>query len=258
MKKNKYILLLVINLIALTVAFSQNKNGEIIYQITNSPYFKKSKQETKRTESQKMADHIFKLSVEKVKEFRWKLTFLNNKAIFKGISVMGTTQKEEALLLMAEALVSVEKSYYTNIKRRKQIIESNFNYENYLINKSIDISTWKLTSNTKKIGNYLCYEAVRTIKITNSKGKLIDRKQQVWYSSQIPVPFGPKEFVGFPGLVLQVTDGKTTFVATKITLNTPKKIVIKPPTKGNKVTEQEMKKITKEWTNKNTILLKRR
>lgn len=219
--KAKELFFITITLIS-TLSFSQNKNGEIIYQVINSPYFKKAKEEIQRTESQKMADKIFKLSVDKIKKLRWKLTFSDNKAIFRNVPIMGITQRKEALIMMAKAFVYTHTSYYTDIEKHKLIIERNFNYENYLISKSINISTWKLTSNTKKIGNYLCYEAVRTIKVTNSKGKLIDHKQQVWYTPQIPLPFGSKEFVGFPGLVLEVTSGATTFVASKIELNNKK------------------------------------
>lgn len=225
---------------------AQNKDGKIIYQVVSSPYFKKAEEEIQRTESQKMADKIFNLSVNKIKKLRWKLTFSDNKAIFKDVPIMGITQREEALIMMAKAFVYTHTSYYTDIEKHKLIIERNFNYENYLISKSINISTWKLTSNTKKIGDYLCYEAHREIELMR-RGKPMFRKQQVWYTPQIPLPFGPKEFVGFPGLVLEVTSGATTFVASKIELSN-KKTVIKIPTKGKKITEQEFKKMMKENT----------
>ncbi|WP_405611677.1 GLPGLI family protein [Polaribacter sp. Asnod1-A03] len=64
----------------------------------------------------------------------------------------------------------------------------------------------------------------------------------VWFTSIIPVSFGPKDFNGLLGLVLLVEMKKRTITASKIVLNPKKKIKIKKPTKGKKMTAEEARK----------------
>jgi GLPGLI family protein len=58
--------------------------------------------------------------------------------------------------------------------------------------------TWKVTQESKKIGEYLCFKAI-DIESTNTKMKPI-----VWFTPQIPVSFGTLEYNGLPGLVILV------------------------------------------------------
>ena len=65
----------------------------------------------------------------------------------------------------------------------------------------------------KKIGSYLCYKAIDV----ESDNQL--KKPIAWFSPLIPVNFGPKEYIGLPGLVLEVEMAGSTITATKIILN---------------------------------------
>ncbi len=56
---------------------------------------------------------------------------------------------------------------------------------------------WKLYKEVKIIANYKCHKAT-----TNFRG----RKYVAWYTTDIPVNFGPWKFKGLPGLILEVTD----------------------------------------------------
>ncbi|MEN9326091.1 MAG: hypothetical protein RI943_512, partial [Bacteroidota bacterium] len=60
-----------------------------------------------------------------------------------------------------------------------------------------------------------------------------------WYCPEIPVNQGPDEYWGLPGLIMEVNDGKTVIMCSKLVLNVKEKIEIKAPTGGDKVTQKE-------------------
>jgi len=60
-----------------------------------------------------------------------------------------------------------------------------------------------------------------------------------WYAPEIPVSQGPEKYWGLPGLILEVNDGKTTILCSKIVLNPKDKAEIKEPTNGKVVTQKE-------------------
>lgn len=49
---------------------------------------------------------------------------------------------------------------------------------------------------------------------------------------------GVGKLLGFTGLILEVNDGKTVMLCTKIVMNTKDKVEIKPVTKGKKLLKQ--------------------
>lgn len=104
---------------------------------------------------------------------------------------------------------------------------------------------WELTQQSKKIGDYLCYRA-NAIKMIENREGLREMPIVAWYASDLPINFGPKNYNGLPGLILELTEGSLTFSAIKIELNPKEQIEIKKPTKGKKVTEEEFKQISKE------------
>lgn len=67
-----------------------------------------------------------------------------------------------------------------------------------------------------------------------------------WYAIEIPISQGPSKYWGLPGLILEVNDGKTTILCSKMVLNTKEKLEIKPPKNGKKVTQKEFDTIVEE------------
>ena len=100
---------------------------------------------------------------------------------------------------------------------------------------------WTLLKNTKKIQNYVCYEATAVIEIKNSVG-VFKRNVVAWYCPKIPVSYGPKGYSGLPGLILELQEKNIIFGAKKITLN-PANVIIVKPTKYKTVTEIEYQKM---------------
>ena len=60
-----------------------------------------------------------------------------------------------------------------------------------------------------------------------------------WYCPEIPVNQGPDEYWGLPGLIMEVNDGKTVIMCSKLVMNVKDKVEIKAPTGGDKVTQKE-------------------
>lgn len=52
-----------------------------------------------------------------------------------------------------------------------------------------------------------------------------------WYTPEIPVNQGPENYWGLPGLILEINDGTTTILCSKIVLNAKEKVEIKPSKK---------------------------
>ncbi len=49
-----------------------------------------------------------------------------------------------------------------------------------------------------------------------------------WYTLDIPISQGPGEYWGLPGLILEVSEGRTAILCSKITLNPKEKIPLRP------------------------------
>lgn len=64
------------------------------------------------------------------------------------------------------------------------------------------IKNWKLVNETKVINTINCKKAEVTFK---------GRNWIAWYSSEIPLPYGPYKFSGLPGLIVKITDDKGDF-----------------------------------------------
>jgi GLPGLI family protein len=60
-----------------------------------------------------------------------------------------------------------------------------------------------------------------------------------WYTPEIPVSQGPEGYWGLPGLILEVNDGKTIILCSKVVLNPKEKTEIKAPSKGKVVNQKE-------------------
>ena len=67
-----------------------------------------------------------------------------------------------------------------------------------------------------------------------------------WYAPEIPISQGPGPYWGLPGLILEVNDGRTAILCSKIVMNAEDKEEIKAPAKGKKVSQAEYDEILTE------------
>ncbi|WP_150452278.1 GLPGLI family protein [Arenibacter lacus] len=129
--------------------------------------------------------------------------------------------------------------YYTNLETKEKFYQSFWTKEILVDLNSVN---WKLTQETKKIGNYTCYKAIADVDSQSIPQMKLIGPVIVWYTPEIPTPFGIQNFNGLPGLTLELIaeydKGKILYTATKIELNPEEEIKIKKP-KGKNVSEQE-------------------
>ena len=143
----------------------------------------------------------------------------------------------------------------------KNIRENRFSNQNesfsklFLIKDILIDHNWKLKGETKFIGEYECRKATTTRQVrviqggvsVNGDKDLTENEEQemkeqivsAWYAPEIPLSHGPSNYHGLPGLILEVNDGTTTIVCSKIILNPDNKITINEPKKGKVLSQGE-------------------
>jgi GLPGLI family protein len=170
-------------------------------------------------------------------------------------------------------------TYFKNVKEKQYTVDKEVFGKEFLIKDSLPNLKWVLSDESKKIGDYTCFKATAVKEASKTdfrnyrrkkeapkketeEGKVdekdtsekkeekktnffedIDMPKEVtvtaWYCPEIPVNQGPDEYWGLPGLIMEVNDGKTVIMCSKLVLNVKEKIEIKAPTGGDKVTQKE-------------------
>lgn len=166
-------------------------------------------------------------------------------------------------------------TYFKNIKEKQYTIDKEVFGKEFLIKDSLPNLKWVLTEETKKIGDYTCFKATAVKEASKSDFRNYRRKEEkkkeettntekkdekktnffeeidlpkeitvtAWYCPEIPVSQGPDEYWGLPGLIMEVNDGKTVIMCSKLVMNVKEKAEIKAPTGGDKVTQKEFDEI---------------
>jgi GLPGLI family protein len=180
---------------------------------------------------------------------------------FKGLNYTLTATNYESIFIFNESLNSEENMryavpsiFYTNIKSNTKLESFNFFGGDYLVSDAFNTLNWKLNKNTKIIGSYTCYQATAHIKEKRLNGKE-DFEYDViaWYTPDIAIPFGPLNYEGLPGLILEINSNNRIFIAEKIRFIKEKEIKkISKPTIGKQMSREnfliELNKISKKYS----------
>ncbi|KIX20805.1 hypothetical protein SY27_13070 [Flavobacterium sp. 316] len=167
---------------------------------------------------------------------------------------------------------------YKNVKEKTYVVDKEFFSKEFLIKDTLTTYKWQMSGETKMIGNYTCFKATAVVKtdatdfrnfrmrgnkeeekkkkdsIASSKKTnfMSDDIEQIkektitaWYCPEIPINQGPDKYWGLPGLILEVNDGTTVLLCSKIILNSKDKVEIKASSKGKEVSQQEYDEIVK-------------
>ena len=151
---------------------------------------------------------------------------------------------------------------YKNLKTKSYIQDQEYFGKKFLIKESMEPLQWKMTGESKTIGQYTAFKATTTKVSTDvdftsmfrrgRNGRTEDKSEEeeektvegiAWYTPQVAVSQGPGEYWGLPGLILEVSAGNITMICNKIVINPEEKIKIVAPTKGDEVTKEEYNKI---------------
>jgi GLPGLI family protein len=124
-------------------------------------------------------------------------------------------------------------SYRDSIK----LEQTKFADQLFLIERPLNEYVWEITNEFKIINNYKSYKAICEYEIYSElRKKTIKFKIIAWFTTEIPLSFGPAGFNGLPGLILELQNGGFYYIATNIS-NT--NAIIISPTKGKNVTQKE-------------------
>ena len=112
-------------------------------------------------------------------------------------------------------------AHYTNSvvkvgnKRYHQNSKSSFeNSGKWVVSKIKD--NWEITQETKEINNYMVYKANGIYEKGNSTAGYKKMKATAWFCPEIPLPHGPLDFGGLPGLIFELSFENVTYGLEKI------------------------------------------
>lgn len=102
----------------------------------------------------------------------------------------------------------------------------------YIIRYSF--SEWEIKNERKVILGYDCIKATTKKQLDNGNSIEV----VAWFAKDIPFNFGPKEYAGLPGLILEIKERGIQFYATQVDLN-DKKHNINLPDIDKSITRKE-------------------
>jgi GLPGLI family protein len=246
-------------LISSFIVNAQEFQGKAVYQTK----IKMGDDFNKRMDSSKMSDDrkaFMKKMIKKRMEKVYELDFTKTNSIFKEQKSLEAPSENTRFNRSANDVLFKDVKNNTFVNKKETFGKV------FLITDSITDLTWKLEKETKMIGNYLCLKATTEKVVHNNMSRFrrfskkskdtkadstkveLPKKTKItaWYSPEIPVSNGPKEYGGLPGLILQLDAGNLQMLCTKIVLNPKEKAEIIEPTKGKKITQKEYDKVVEE------------
>lgn len=224
--------------LALSVAtFAQDLSGRVTYQKKEVLKIKNPKPEHETPEFKERLKAMNK-SMEKT-HF---LEFTKDEAVYTEEEKLPTEFKDANGNTASISMRASWTKIYKNLKEGYFLMD----LDNIIIKDTLHSSGWTLSAESKQIGNYTVYKAVRIVKAQEPDSNLLsmvdkepeDRVYTAWYTSEIPIPNGPEKFGGLPGLILELHTQSTVYLCSEIVLNPKKPIEIKIP-KGKVISQEE-------------------
>jgi GLPGLI family protein len=223
--------------IILLILIALNLNAQIqSFEITYDVLFEKSeslKVIKNNSENNSDYDPTVSIALADALEFiaknsKIKLVMDNEKSIsyYEQMVVSDALEKNQKILI--EAIVG--QVYFHDCTNKKSYQNSSFNGKKF--NVVLPTKNWKITNETKMIGNFLCYKII----------DINDSRNESWFTYEIPNCSGPMQNFGAPGLILESKSLHLTYRASQINFKNVKTDKVKMP-KGEIVTKQEMNKI---------------
>jgi GLPGLI family protein len=210
--------------------FSQSNAGKIVYSIHISADEKVLKSEKVgklyMDMSKNAADQMYVLSFKEGKSSFLKAEKLN----------AAKDKYEETVSKLASVMFTNDDNYYYDFVNRYAIIETN----GALVKEAVKDVNWEITSENKIISGILCYKASIQLEYLARDNKIKSNNIVAWFAPSLPYSYGPKDFYGLPGLIVQLTENKTTYLASTIELNDIEISIDFP--KGKTVSKEEFDK----------------
>jgi GLPGLI family protein len=259
----KFSILFVFFLIGIQQISAQDFQGLAVYESKTSTADFKARMDSNKEltpDMQKMIEERMKRMFEKT----FQLYFGKTSSIYKEEEKLEAPGQNPGFRMMSNMMGSGG-TFYKNTKEKTYTVDKEFMGKEFLIQDSLPKLAWKLENETKQIGGYNCFKATAVREASKSdfrnfrmKKKEADKKEEVgktnlmdeidlpkeititaWYTPEIPISQGPENYWGLPGLILEVNDGKTTILCSKVVLNLKDKVELLAPTKGEVITQKK-------------------
>lgn len=226
--KNKILILLISCFFSIS-SLAQIVSGEITYKVFIDREVWESRINMVNEEVYKQGlRRMFRIQINAVPHLEYFLKFNQEESLFYSEEAMGSDSGID--LETARNNTGVYGTYYHNLKQ--DITYHNVRVLGNDITNTHKISNfkWRISPETKNIQGYTCYKATTEFKPDFG----MKDKMTVWFTTEIPLQFGPAFYAGLPGLILELQQGPYTFYAEKIKFSEKDKRIRQP--KINKFT----------------------
>lgn len=193
---------------------AQKLSGTVIYKVASVDY-----NYVGSTEWVKM--------LEMARKQQYELRFNDVNGSFKLLETLKDENFDESVNRSAQWFVS-DYNYYFDFQNKLLLGDVG---NGRLLAEKLKKIPWVITSEVKNIDKYECYKATYSYEYENFRGKTMTKLITAWFAPQLPYAYGPKKYYGLPGLILQLTEGDITFLATSIALFDERTIIKIPSAK---------------------------
>ena len=247
--KIKFILGFAIILCA-SLSIAQDFQGKAFYQTSRDVSFSMDSSSFS-PERQAAMNEMIKNQFNK----EYTLVFDQQASLYKEQAKLDGPSQGGGMVFISMSGASSE--LYKNTKEKRFTGKRDLFGKEFLVKDQLKEIDWKLESETKQIGQYICYKATttRTAERMGVMGENDEELQEeepeiititAWYTPEIAVSAGPDRFWGLPGLIMEINEGKSKIICSKIVLNSEDVVEIKEPSKGKVVTEEEFEKLMRD------------
>ena len=217
-----------------------------------------------KKEEDKELHEAVKLAMKKSSEKTYTLLFNKQEAVYEENEALEQpTNPNDGFSISVKMSGGGKK--YINTKEKISLEEDEIFGKEFLIEEPLEQPKWQMVNETKKIGDYTCMKAELIIPVSEKQKqdysdflkreekkpalfKMEEPKDKVivaWYTPEIPVSFGPNNYWGLPGLILEINEENLVVLCSKVVLNSKEKLKIKRPNTGDKVSKKEFDRIQK-------------
>lgn len=174
---------------------------------------------------------------EKVLYFTSEASFYDESTLEKEAASI-PQQKAEFFVSYGKPPKPSLKSLYIDFQNESRTALMEFMTREFQVESPLENRGWKLDPSRRKIGEYVCMKATM-----NLEGDTVT----AWFAPELPLPAGPAEYYGLPGIVLAVERlGETVLLATSIDLRPPPAELLDKPERGKKTSPEDFERIVEE------------
>ncbi len=167
-------------------------------------------------------------------KYPYILSIRDGKSMFQSIETIADTEfiDEEGYKTTIDNSELRAYKCFKDFNAKKIVINYHSFFKLYTLKDQLSSYDWKLENDFKEISGYKCRKATCF--------DMLGNEVIAWYSEDIPVSNGPKEFGGLPGLIVWLSAARRVYAIEKIVLN-PKSdpIAFTNPTGGKEMTVKE-------------------